>query len=91
MKKTFINVTLFALLSLSACTDSNKPNSVNSGSEQENSTKSLNQDSIDKAHGHSHEPVTNQEISIQKDSGTKGNIQPKANQDSIDKAHGHKH
>ncbi|MBU7571014.1 MAG: hypothetical protein KAF41_10250, partial [Flavobacterium sp.] len=69
----------FAALPFTACNTNEKSSSdKNSNSEQPLTTPAVNQDSIDKAHGHSHDPAA-------------GNQAPVVNQDSIDKAHGHKH
>lgn len=74
MKKSFL-IASFAIITLVACNSKNT--SDNPSMEPINSSSSINQDSIDKAHGHSHDPS--------------GNDVPVINQDSIDKAHGHSH
>ena len=83
-----INSPAFAALAFTACNNSEKSSSDNSNSEQELTAPAVNQDSIDKAHGHSHDPAGNHTPA---DSTDKSAAQPKVNQDSIDKAHGHKH
>lgn len=52
MKKSFI-IAAFAALAFTACNNSEKSSSDNSNSEQELTAPAVNQDSIDKAHGHS--------------------------------------
>lgn len=87
MKKSFI-IAAFAALAFTACNNSEKSSSDNLNPEQELTAPAVNQDSIDKAHGHSHDPAGNH---LSADSTDKSVAQPKVNQDSIDNAHGHKH
>jgi hypothetical protein len=78
----------FAALTFTACNNSGKSSSDNSNTEQEQSAPVVNQDSIDKAHGHSHDPNGGHTAPAAKQDSSK--VAP-VNQDSIDKAHGHKH
>ena len=87
MKKSFI-IAAFAALTFVACNNSGKSSSDNSNTEQEQSAPAVNQDSIDKAHGHSHDPNGGHTAPAAKQDSSK--VAP-VNQDSIDKAHGHKH
>lgn len=89
MKKSFI-IAAFAALIFTACNNGGKSSSETSNSEQGQSAPVANQDSIDKAHGHSHDPSGNHAPASQDTTGKTG-VQPEVNQDSIDKAHGHKH
>ncbi len=90
MKKSFI-IAAFAALTFTACNNSGKSSCDNSNPEQEQLAPAVNQDSIDKAHGHSHEPADNQAPVINQDSTDKSPVEPNVNQDSLDKNHGHKH
>lgn len=90
MKKSFI-IAAFAALTFTACNNSEKSSSDKSNPEQELSSPAVNQDSIDKAHGHSHDPAGNHTPVESQDSTEKSLVQPKVNQDSIYNAHGHKH
>ncbi|MCT4317751.1 hypothetical protein [Elizabethkingia anophelis] len=90
MKKSFI-IAAFAALIFTACNNSGKSSSENSNSDMEQSAPAINQDSMDKAHGHSHDPSGNHAPASIQDTTGKAGVQPQVNQDSIDKAHGHKH
>ena len=71
MKKSFI-IAAFAALTLTACNNSEKSSTDNNSNSAPSSTApTINQDSIDKAHGHSHDaPAVNQD-SIDKAHGHK--------------------
>ena len=85
MKKSFI-IAAFAAFTLVACNTNEKKSSDNT--DQVTPVETANQDSIDKAHGHSHDPSGNHTAPAAKaDSSTVAPLK----QDSIDKAHGHKH
>ncbi len=85
MKKSFI-IAAFAALTLVACNNSEKSSSDTSTETAPAAT--INQDSIDKEHGHSHDPNGGHTApTVKQDSVTATPV----NQDSIDKAHGHKH
>jgi len=96
MKKSLL-IIAFAALTFIAC--SNNGNSANEQSDSAQSVPAINQDSIDKAHGHSHDPASKSKTaaeakqdSIDKAHGHSHDPAGKhVNQDSIDKAHGHKH
>lgn len=85
MKKS-LTIAAFAALTFTACNNSEKSSSDKSNQEQ--TVSAINQDSIDKAHGHSHDPAAGNQAPADAD---KALVQPKVNQDSIKKAHGHKH
>lgn len=89
MKKSFY-IAIIAILSLAAC---NK--TKDSNTETSSAVSTVEQDSIDKEHGHSHDPSGNNTPIIKEDSAANAavpmNQPPVINQDSADKAHGHKH
>lgn len=89
MKKLFF-IAAIAAITLTAC---NK--SKNSDNETLQPEASISQDSIDSAHGHSHDPSANEDIVLEKakveNSQEQSEQQSVVGQDSIDKAHGHKH
>ncbi|HQS25136.1 hypothetical protein [Sediminibacterium sp.] len=85
MKKIFFSVAI-AALTFTAC--DNNENSTTTNTSEIPLARSVNQDSIDKAHGHSHDPQgENKVIEVKPD--TVKILTEK--QDSIDKIHGHKH
>ncbi|QRQ62314.1 MULTISPECIES: hypothetical protein [Sphingobacterium] len=82
MKNSFYIAVCTALI-FTSCANNSK-----STSDNPSTTESVNQDSIDKAHGHSHDPSGGHTSATPaQDSSTTKVV----NQDSIDKAHGHKH
>lgn len=90
MKKSFI-IAAFVAFTFTACNNSGKSSTDNSNPEQEQTSPVVNKDSIDKAHGHSHDQGDNQTPVVNQDSTNKSLIEPNVNQDSLDKNHGHKH
>ncbi|MFN8414839.1 MAG: hypothetical protein U0U66_00760 [Cytophagaceae bacterium] len=87
--KKLLSIVAFAAIIFSACNRNEKPSADG---------QQINQDSIDKLHGHSHEPehkhvIVNQD-SIDQAHGHSHDVSGNdviINQDSIDKAHGHSH
>ncbi|MBL7767528.1 MAG: hypothetical protein JNK20_01070 [Flavipsychrobacter sp.] len=77
--KKLLFVFAFASLAFFACNNNETPSSEKDAPASVQSEPTINQDSIDKAHGHSHDPAGNHVPA------------PTVNQDSVDKAHGHKH
>lgn len=76
----------FSAITLVACNNNEK--SFSDTSTETAPAKTVNQDSIDKAHGHSHDLNEGHTApAVKQDSVTTAPV----NQDSIDKAHGHKH
>jgi ABC-type enterochelin transport system substrate-binding protein len=87
MKKSIFLAAL-AALTIVACNKNEKSSSDAAGTE-ETLSQPANQDSIDNAHGHSHDPAD----AAPADEAAHGHSHdaPTVNQDSIDSAHGHKH
>lgn len=87
MRKSF-SIAALAALTLIACNSKETKSSTEISSDS-TAVPAVNQDSIDKAHGHSHDPSVSQDSSAKAHGHS--HDAPEVKQDSTEKVHGHAH